>query len=178
MMSQSQDIKPPHPGASVTVAPTPQNTPLDNAVLTSRPADLGKPTVEDIGEGEEEGDGEDVSAMNPASLLARVSRSFSAHIQNASFFGSSARNPVGVEISDAQNPALLALAQHKFDKLIGRSSGYIESLPAPVRRRIDGLKGIQVEHGKIETEFQLAILDLERKVSWLEPMYSSSAARR
>jgi len=59
---------------------------------------------------------------------------------------------------------LLALAQAKFDQLIGRSSGYIESLPAPVKRRIDGLKGIQVEHSKIESEFQMAILDLEKKV--------------
>jgi nucleosome assembly protein 1-like 1 len=33
-----------------------------------------------------------------------------------------------------------------------------------VKRRIDGLKGIQVEHSKIESEFQMAILDLEKKV--------------
>ena len=39
------------------------------------------------------------------------------------------------------------------------------SSPYPVRRRIDGLKGIQVEHSKIESEFQMAILELEKKVS-------------
>lgn len=33
-----------------------------------------------------------------------------------------------------------------------------------MKRRIDGLKGIQVEHSKIESEFQMAILDLEKKV--------------
>jgi nucleosome assembly protein 1-like 1 len=59
---------------------------------------------------------------------------------------------------------LLALASHKFDQLIGKSSGYIESLPPAVRRRIDGLKGVQVEHAKIESEFQMAILMLEKKV--------------
>lgn len=62
-----------------------------------------------------------------------------------------------------QNPALLALAQQKLGSLVGRPSGYIESLPAPVRRRIDGLKGLQVEHSKIESEFQLAILEVEKK---------------
>lgn len=56
------------------------------------------------------------------------------------------------------------MAQHKFDQLIGQSSGYIESLPPAVRRRIDGLKGVQVEHAKIESEFQMAILLLEKKV--------------
>lgn len=69
----------------------------------------------------------------------------------------------------AQNPALLAFAQAKLGDLVGASSGYIESLPAPVRRRIDGLKGVQVEHAKIENEFQLAILDLEKKVSLRPP---------
>ena len=36
-----------------------------------------------------------------------------------------------------------------------------------MKRRIDGLKGIQVEHSKIESEFQMAILELEKKVSCL-----------
>jgi len=72
-MAHSQNIT--TRDGSSDVAPTPQNTPLDNAVLASRPANLGKPQVEDIGEGEEddEGGGEDVSGVNPASLLAKVS---------------------------------------------------------------------------------------------------------
>jgi nucleosome assembly protein 1-like 1 len=69
-------------------------------------------------------------------------------------------------VADAQNPALLALAQNKFASLIGQSSGYIESLPPAVRRRIDGLKGVQAQHSKIESEFQMAILDLEKKASF------------
>ena len=67
-MSQNQDIQ---GRESLDVAPTPQNTPLDTAVLANRPANLGRPQVEDIGEDEDEG--EDVGAMNPASLLAQVS---------------------------------------------------------------------------------------------------------
>lgn len=67
-MSQNQDIQ---GRESIDVAPTPQNTPLDTAVLANRPANLGRPQVEDIGEDEDEG-GEDVGGMNPASLLAQV----------------------------------------------------------------------------------------------------------
>ncbi|KAK1927014.1 putative nucleosome assembly protein I [Papiliotrema laurentii] len=142
-MSQSQQINRPD---SLDVAPTPQNTPLDTQVLANRPANLGKPQVEDIGEGEEEDESEDVGGANPASLLA-------------------------------QNPALLALASHKFDQLIGKSSGYIESLPPAVRRRIDGLKGVQVEHAKIESEFQMAILMLEKKfLERYAPLYERREA--
>lgn len=140
-MSQNQDIQ---GRESLDVAPTPQNTPLDTAVLANRPANLGRPQVEDIGEDEDEG--EDVGAMNPASLLA-------------------------------QNPALLALAQGKLAGLVGKPSGYINSLPTSVRRRIDGLKGIQAEHSKVESEFQLAILELEKKfLGKYTPLYERRQA--
>lgn len=71
-MSQSQQINRPE---SLDVAPTPQNTPLDTQVLANRPANLGKPQVEDIGEGEEDDD--DAPGANPASLLAQVGRGVS-----------------------------------------------------------------------------------------------------
>lgn len=35
----------------------------------------------------------------------------------------------------AQNPELLAALQGKLDGLVGRNSGYIDSLPSKVRRR-------------------------------------------
>lgn len=70
-------------------------------------------------------------------------------------------------LTTPQNPALLAFAQSKLDGLVGKPSGYIESLPPAVRRRIDGLKGVQAKHSEIEGEFQLAILELEKKVSHL-----------
>ncbi|ODN92780.1 nucleosome assembly protein 1-like 1 [Cryptococcus wingfieldii CBS 7118] len=77
----------------------------------------------------------------------------------------------------ASNPALLAFAQSKLDGLVGKSSGYIESLPASVRRRIDGLKGVQVEYSKIESEFQLAILELEKKFAVkYQPLYERREA--
>jgi len=50
----------------------------------------------------------------------------------------------------------------KLNSLVGRSSGYIEGLPAEVRRRVAGLKGVQKEHSKLEAEFQEQVLELEK----------------
>ncbi|RDA92279.1 hypothetical protein CP533_5487 [Ophiocordyceps camponoti-saundersi (nom. inval.)] len=63
----------------------------------------------------------------------------------------------------AQNPKLVQMIQGRLGSLIGRSSGYIESLPTPVRRRVAGLKAIQKEHSKLEAEFQEEVLQLEKK---------------
>jgi len=63
----------------------------------------------------------------------------------------------------AQNPHLVSLIQGRLGGLIGRSSGYIESLPTEVKRRVAGLKGIQKDHSKLEAEFQEEVLQLEKK---------------
>lgn len=55
------------------------------------------------------------------------------------------------------------MIQGRLGSLVGRSSGYVESLPAPVRRRVSGLKGIQKEHSKLEADFQQEVLELEKK---------------
>lgn len=76
----------------------------------------------------------------------------------------------------AQNPALVSMIQGKLGSLVGRSSGYIESLPAPVRRRVAGLKGIQKEHSKIEAAFQEEVLELEKKYfAKFTPLYERRA---
>jgi nucleosome assembly protein 1-like 1 len=77
----------------------------------------------------------------------------------------------------ANNPALIALMQNKLNGLIGRSSGYIESLPAEVRRRVAGLKGVQKDHSKLESQFQEEVLELEKKYfKKFEPLYKKRAA--
>jgi len=69
------------------------------------------------------------------------------------------------------------MIQGRLGTLVGRSSGYIESLPAPVRRRVAGLKGIQREHSKLEAEFQEEVLQLEKKYfAKFTPLYEKRAA--
>jgi nucleosome assembly protein 1-like 1 len=77
----------------------------------------------------------------------------------------------------AQNPKLVQMIQGKLGSLVGRSSGYIESLPAPVRRRVAGLKGVQKEHSKLEAEFQEEVLQLEKKYfEKFTPLYQKRSA--
>lgn len=69
------------------------------------------------------------------------------------------------------------MIQGKLGSLVGRSSGYVESLPAPVRRRVAGLKGVQKEHSKLEAEFQEEVLELEKKYfAKFTPLYQKRAA--
>lgn len=68
------------------------------------------------------------------------------------------------------------MIQGKLGSLVGRSSGYIESLPAPVRRRVAGLKGIQKDHAKLEAQFQEEVLELEKKYfAKFTPLYQRRA---
>lgn len=77
----------------------------------------------------------------------------------------------------ASNPQLVRMIQGKLNTLVGRSSGYIESLPAPIRRRIDGLKGVQKDHSKLEAEFQEEVLQLEKKYfAKFTPLYQKRAS--
>lgn len=76
----------------------------------------------------------------------------------------------------ARNPALVSMIQGKLGQLVGRSSGYIESLPVAVRRRVAGLKGIQKEHAKLEAQFQEEVLELEKKYfAKFTPLYQRRA---
>ena len=63
----------------------------------------------------------------------------------------------------AQDPTLMAAVQQRCSELVGESSGYIESLPAQVQRRIKALKNLQVEYTKIEQDFFAEVAALEAK---------------
>lgn len=68
------------------------------------------------------------------------------------------------------------MMQNKLQGLVGQSSGYVESLPAPVRRRVAGLKGVQKEHSKLEAQFQEEVLELEKKFfAKFTPLYEKRA---
>ncbi len=76
----------------------------------------------------------------------------------------------------AQDPRIVSLIQGKLGTLIGRSSGYVESLPPPVRRRVAGLKGVQKEHAKLEAQHKEEVLELEKKYfAKFAPLYEKRA---
>ncbi|KAA8643167.1 hypothetical protein EYZ11_008974 [Aspergillus tanneri] len=122
--------------ADFPVAPTPQNTPANNAPISSH-------------------------AQQPG--IASIKEESLDHAAAASLF--------------ARNPGLVSMIQGKLGSLVGRSSGYIESLPAPVRRRVAGLKGIQKDHAKLEAQFQEEVLELEKKYfAKFTPLYQRRAS--
>ncbi|KAK4460241.1 hypothetical protein QBC42DRAFT_109505 [Cladorrhinum samala] len=115
-------------------APTPQNTPLNAAPISSHAQQPGIASIKE----------EDLGAA-------------------ASIF--------------AKDPRLVSLIQGRLGSLVGKSSGYIESLPTEVKRRVSGLKGIQKEHSKLEAEFQEEVLELEKKYfAKFTPLYQQRSA--
>ncbi|KAI8367587.1 uncharacterized protein BYT42DRAFT_504411, partial [Radiomyces spectabilis] len=120
-------------------APTPQNTPINPAPITSS----YRPTVNTISE--------DMETITTKGIVRAAS---------------------GLAGAFTGNPALLSMLQGKLGTLVGRSSGYIESLPAPVKRRINGLKYLQSKHAELESQFQEEVLALEKKYLELyRPLY-------
>jgi len=72
-----------------------------------------------------------------------------------------------------QDPAVMAALQGKLGSMVGQASGYIQSLPAPVKKRIKALKKIQLESTKIEAEFYKEVHALEcRYHEKYTPLYS------
>lgn len=120
---------------NIQTAPTPQNTPANNAPISSHAQQPGVGTIKE----------EEFDRAAAASLFA-------------------------------QNPKLVQMIQGKLGSLVGRSSGYVESLPTPVRRRVAGLKGVQKDHSKLEAEFQEEVLELEKKYfAKFTPLYEKRA---
>lgn len=75
-----------------------------------------------------------------------------------------------------KNPALLSALQGKLDSMAGTPSGYIESLPAPVKRRLKSLKKLQLETTNIEAKFYEEVHQLECKYHELyTPLYEKRA---
>ena len=71
-----------------------------------------------------------------------------------------------------KNPAALAMMQNKLQGMVGLNSGYYDSLPNVVKRRVKALKNIQVDVLKVEAEFAEAVHQLEVKFSEkFQPLY-------
>lgn len=77
-----------------------------------------------------------------------------------------------VAASLLKDPAVLAALQGKLGSMVGQSSGYIQSLPPQVKRRIKSLKKIQLESTRIEADFYKEVQDLEcRYQNLYQPLY-------
>lgn len=75
-----------------------------------------------------------------------------------------------------KNPAMFAALQGKLNSMVGVNSGYISSLPAPVKRRLKALKKIQLESTKIEAKFYEEVHKLECKYHEMYlPLYEKRA---
>uniref|UniRef100_A0A8D0CDT8 Nucleosome assembly protein 1-like 1 n=1 Tax=Scleropages formosus TaxID=113540 RepID=A0A8D0CDT8_SCLFO len=71
-----------------------------------------------------------------------------------------------------QNPQVLAALQERLDGLVGSPSGYMESLPKVVKRRVNALKNLQVKCAQIEAKFYEEVHELERKYAALyQPLF-------
>ncbi|KAG9013163.1 hypothetical protein FRB94_003603 [Tulasnella sp. JGI-2019a] len=123
------------------VAPTPQNTPLVAAPISGG---LSKPTVPDIAEDLEELDIDDDGNDDEDD-------------------GDEDDEDVKKAKTAAIQATMLGMVQGKLAGLIGKSSGYIESLPLPVRRRVEGLKGVHQEYTKLELAYKREVLELDKK---------------
>lgn len=67
---------------------------------------------------------------------------------------------------DLQN-AVMGLVQGKLAGLVGKSSGYIESLPVEVKLNVEALKGVQVKQIELQNQYKRECLELEKKVSFI-----------
>lgn len=63
--------------------------------------------------------------------------------------------------------AMLGLVHGKLSGLVGKSSGYVESLPVEVKKNIEALKGVQVKQVELQNQYKRECLELEKKVCFL-----------
>merc|ERR1712242_614077 len=88
--------------------------------------------------------------------------------------GNNAKATMAAEL--LKNPAMFAALQGKLNSMVGMNSGYIASLPAPVKRRLKALKRIQLESTKIEAKFYEEVHKLECKYHEMyKPLYDQRA---
>merc|ERR1711910_311203 len=90
--------------------------------------------------------------------------------------GTNAKATMAAEL--LKNPAKFAALQGKLNSMVGMNSGYIASLPAPVKRRLKSLKKIQLESTKIEAKFYEEVHKLECKYHEMyKPLYDQKAKK-
>jgi len=74
-----------------------------------------------------------------------------------------------------KNPGVLAALQDRLSSIVGSPSGYIQSLPKEVKRRIKALKKLQNEIISVEADFYKEVNELELKYA---PKYTELFEKR
>ena len=72
----------------------------------------------------------------------------------------------GLSMDDLKE-TMLGMVEGKLATLLGKSSGYIESLPVEIKLNVEGLIGLQVQQTELHQKYKLECLELEKKVSWM-----------
>ena len=81
--------------------------------------------------------------------------------------------PTVPDISEVAEPAeeapnvhdaVFGLVQGRLAGLLGKSSGYIESLPDGAKKTLEALKGVQVKQNDLQNQYKRECLELEKKV--------------
>lgn len=67
------------------------------------------------------------------------------------------------ELMASGNPQLIQAMQRGLAQLVGRSSGYVESLPQPIRTRVEFLSELQEKYEELEEEYKAELRKLEEK---------------
>ena len=70
----------------------------------------------------------------------------------------------GAEGGAAIQEAMLGMVQGKLAGLVGKSSGYVESLPDEVKIAVEALKGVQAKQNELQNKYKHECLELEKKV--------------
>jgi len=71
-----------------------------------------------------------------------------------------------------KDSGLVPHMQKKLNSLIGKTSGYFESLSAPVQNRIKGLKSLHYQKAEIDKQYKKELAELEAKFDKLiDPLY-------
>eukprot|EP01119_Soliformovum_irregulare_P007018 TRINITY_DN19425_c0_g1_i1.p1 TRINITY_DN19425_c0_g1~~TRINITY_DN19425_c0_g1_i1.p1 ORF type:complete len:389 (-),score=148.33 TRINITY_DN19425_c0_g1_i1:42-1208(-) len=72
---------------------------------------------------------------------------------------------------------ILSAMQGKLGQLIGKSSGYMETLSKPVQDRIKALKKIQHDQSELQDEFEKQVQELQKKFdAQVKPLYDRRSA--
>lgn len=115
----------------------------------------------------------DINSKNSVDLLDLTAPTpYNTPIPSAPIHSFNFSKTSKMENAPVPNADLVQMIQQKLGTVIGKSSGYIESLPPSVHRRINGLKFYQAKHSELEAEFHKEILALEKKYNTLyQPLY-------